>query len=139
MRAFCDRLVYFLSIQNSHRIIIGSCYSSSPIKCYECKSCNYTAGEVCCEICAKKCHAGHEVTLIPNWSMIRFFCDCGSPNFTKNECLCKPSQDLVSQAREAKLPDETKANVIIDQELFFRGSIPQSLFSFPLISPLNIL
>lgn len=91
-------------------------------------------GEVCCEICAKKCHADHQISLVPNWSLIRFFCDCGSPNFTKSVCLCKPTaEDLHSRMPWSEEANETKPSMIIDQELIFKGSFlpfPPFFFSF---------
>ena len=41
---------------------------------YFCYSCLLVGNKGCCSVCAKRCHAGHDVAYASNSS---FFCDCG--------------------------------------------------------------
>lgn len=53
-------------------------------KIYTCKTCNLKKGECICEVCARKCHANHDVSLI---GFSEGFCDCGAGNISCH-CLC---------------------------------------------------
>eukprot|EP01125_Pyxidicula_operculata_P016692 TRINITY_DN5775_c0_g1_i1.p1 TRINITY_DN5775_c0_g1~~TRINITY_DN5775_c0_g1_i1.p1 ORF type:complete len:470 (+),score=21.03 TRINITY_DN5775_c0_g1_i1:1-1410(+) len=44
--------------------------------CYECFTCGLKDGEGCCEYCALRCHAGHDVRL--KKKNAKFYCDCPS-------------------------------------------------------------
>ena len=50
---------------------------------YHCRTCKLQDNEGVCSICAKVCHANHDIILYAKYSS--FFCDCGS----KGEEFCK--------------------------------------------------
>ena len=43
-------------------------------KCYQCRTCQISGDNGFCEICAKTCHAGHDVYYVPGVELS--FCDC---------------------------------------------------------------
>ena len=49
---------------------------------YNCATCGLTGRLGCCEACAQICHAGHNVTLVPDSDppsvLFQSYCDCGS-------------------------------------------------------------
>lgn len=53
-------------------------------KIYTCNTCHMKDGECICEVCARKCHANHNVSLI---GFNEGFCDCGAGNISCH-CLC---------------------------------------------------
>jgi len=72
-------------------ISLGVCtYSKTkdtfhPQQLYMCVTCDLAANKGCCVVCAKKCHAGHQISgPIPSSG---FFCDCGAGE-GKNPCKC---------------------------------------------------
>src|SRR5690606_4536454 len=75
----------------------GANFSTHPQPCYTCTKC-MAVTDVCCEVCAKQCHAGHEVKKLDPQQM---FCDCGAkPGLCKSMPAAKsvPKSVLTSGA-----------------------------------------
>ena len=51
---------------------------------FTCKTCYLKQGDCICEVCARKCHAGHNVRFI---GYDKGYCDCGAGNISRR-CLC---------------------------------------------------
>ena len=68
---------------------------------YHCLTCGLTNHTGCCEICARVCHAGHDVRLIPDSDPPSMnyasFCDCGAGGACKC-CVSSPAECLRDMA-----------------------------------------
>lgn len=76
-------------------------------KLYYCKTCNLTNKRAVCAVCAKKCHAGHDLEEMKEYEE-RWTCDCGlnagpepckcMPDISKMKCTCEtnPKGDIHS-------------------------------------------
>ena len=66
--------------------VTGETYGEQ--KWYHCRTCGLTGNSGICEICVKKCHAGHDVTFYKYSDTQRFYCDC--PDHGNCRCLPPP-------------------------------------------------
>lgn len=45
---------------------------------YECVTCKLVDGDGCCDVCASRCHKGHNVRPVTGSKLRSAFCDCGA-------------------------------------------------------------
>lgn len=65
-------------------------------KKYQCRTCCLTGDLGICEVCARKCHAGHNVVEVK--SIAKFACDCGG-ECGKHSCKCIPNNTVCTSKR----------------------------------------
>ena len=69
---------------------------------YNCLTCGLTDGMGCCEICARVCHVGHDIRLVPRSNppsrQHSSFCDCGASGACQCCELIAPAQCLRDMA-----------------------------------------
>lgn len=56
---------------------------------YHCSTCDLTGNSGICEYCARKCHAGHNVTFYKYSDSQQFYCDCPD----HGNCSCMPQSE----------------------------------------------
>jgi len=76
----------------------GNGYIYFAQKVYHCKTCNFVAELGVCEVCATKCHEGHDIRG-PEYSE-GFFCDCGEQTYKKIKNCCKSLPDDIEKLIE---------------------------------------
>lgn len=68
-------------------------------KKFHCKTCGLMGDMGICEVCARKCHTGHNVVEVS--SLAHFGCDCGA-ECSKQPCKCIPNNSCCTLGRIGK-------------------------------------
>jgi len=74
---------------------------------YHCHTCKMVDGVGVCTICARVCHAGHDVTYSKHGS---FFCDCGAKEDGSCIALIKRTASLLEERRSASFTTTSYEN-----------------------------
>ena len=73
---------------------------------YFCYTCGLTNAKGMCSVCARVCHAGHDIVYSRK---SRFFCDCGAGGASVPRCMCRrQTTDLRQFPRRRPLPGSTE-------------------------------
>ena len=73
---------------------------------YFCYTCGLTNAKGMCSVCARVCHADHDIVYSRK---SRFFCDCGAGGASVPRCMCRrQTTDLRQFPRRRPLPGSTE-------------------------------